>query len=113
MYHDKFGVEFSLGVHVTVEVIILLDPFHRADGNGDAFIALGVVVVGDHHLVHLVDDLPRLFLVDLHVWLVVDALHRDHQQLVVLVLYYFSDLLQHAAHAEGVFVVGSDEGRHE
>lgn len=91
----------------------MFDPVQRGDGDGDSFIAFGVVVVRDDEFVHLVDDFPGFLFVDFHIRLFVNPFHGSHQQFVEFAFYYFAHIFQHAAHAEGVLVIRGDERRRE
>jgi 6,7-dimethyl-8-ribityllumazine synthase len=64
LYHDELGGQLGLTVDLAVEFIVLLNPVHRADGDVDAVVAAGTVIVGDDHLVDEVDDLSGFLLVD-------------------------------------------------
>ena len=44
-YHDELWGEFGLWIYLTIEIVILLDPVHRTDGNSDALISFWVVIV--------------------------------------------------------------------
>jgi hypothetical protein len=76
MYHDEFGSEFGLAINFTVELIILFYPIHWGNRYCNAFVSLGVIIVGDDKLISLIDDLPGLFLVYFHVRLLIHSFHR-------------------------------------
>lgn len=46
-YHDEFGCKFSFRVDFTIEIIVLLDPIHGTNGNRDAIITSGTIIVSD------------------------------------------------------------------
>lgn len=47
-YHDEFGCELGFGVYFTIEIIVLFDPIHGTNGNRDAVIASGAIIVSDY-----------------------------------------------------------------
>lgn len=84
-YHDQLGGELSLGVNLTVEVVILFDPVHRANRNGKPIISPRTVVISNYQLIHKIDEFSSLLLVDLLIRLRIVAFHGDHQLLAVLI----------------------------
>lgn len=47
-YHDEFGCKFSFRVDFTIEIIVLFNPIHGTNGNRDAVIASGAIIVSDY-----------------------------------------------------------------
>jgi hypothetical protein len=92
-YHNELGGKFGLAVDFTVVIVVLLDPVHRGDGYGDTLISFGIIIVSHNQLIRLVDDLPRLLLIDLHIRLLIYPLHRQNQHLIKLPLYDLSHFL--------------------
>lgn len=50
-YHDEFGCELSFRVDFTIEIIVLFDPIHGTNGNRDAIIASGTIIVSDDQFI--------------------------------------------------------------
>ncbi len=45
VYHNQFFGDFGLGVDLTVEIVVLLDPIHGTNWNINSFVASGTVIV--------------------------------------------------------------------
>jgi hypothetical protein len=87
----------------------LFDPIHGTDGDVDAVVASGAVVIGDYDLIYQTNDFSGLLFVYLVVRFRVDPIHANQQLLAVLVSngsYAFKEVF----HAKRILMVGSDEG---